>query len=123
MENATKALIIAGSILIAILLIAFGMRIIAPATDSVDSSVSSMQTTEMATFNSKFTQYIGVKSRAQVMSLLNTIIANNATSNHQVTVNGNSAQSMMNSLEDKVYTIKIETTDYTGGYISNIQIN
>lgn len=127
MENATKALLIAGSILIAILLIAFGMKILIPATSTVDSSESAMKTTDMATFNSKFTAYIGTKNKAQVMSLLNVVIANNATSNHSVTITSGtgtvSPNSLMSNLENRTYTISITESDYEKGYVKNININ
>ena len=61
MENASKALLIAGSILIVILLIAFGMRIFNSTSDTTDSVETTMKTTEISTFNSKFADYAGSK--------------------------------------------------------------
>ena len=89
MENATKALLIAGSILIAILLIAIGMRVFSSTSGTTDSVESTMSSTEIATFNNKFTQYVGTRNKAQVMALLNVAISNNATiPAHKVTING-----------------------------------
>ena len=126
MENASKALLIAGSVLIAILLIAFGMKIFNSTSGTASQLGGTMQTIEMATFNSKFTQYVGTgKSRSQVMSLLNQIIANNATNTlHPVKVNtSNDIASKMNSLVEGKYSISIDSTGgYTNGYVSNITI-
>ena len=74
MENASKALIIAGSILIAILLIAFGVQILSSTNGTAEQVKVASQTTEVAMFNSKFTQYVGKnRTSSQVKSLLNTI--------------------------------------------------
>ena len=122
MENASKALLIAGSILIAIILIAVGMKVINSTSGMTNSVDSTMQSTEIANFNNKFISYVGQsKSAAQVRSLLNIVISSNATSSHYVSINGGSAQDMMNNLENKTYTIKITT--YSSGYVSNISID
>lgn len=58
MENASKALIIAGSILIAVLIISLGVMIFRNMSKSVveDTSLSKQQISE---FNSKITPYVG----------------------------------------------------------------
>ena len=71
MENATKALLIAASILIVIVLIAVGIKILASTqgvTDRVDEVSDIMAP---AVFNSQFTDYEGTQTGAQVKSLLN----------------------------------------------------
>ncbi|MEE0865899.1 MAG: hypothetical protein U0L98_03780, partial [Clostridia bacterium] len=57
MENASKALIIAGAILLAILIISLGILIFSQAQDTVGSVNMSEQ--EMMAFNNKFTAYEG----------------------------------------------------------------
>ena len=124
MENASKALLIAGSILIVILLIAMGMRVFNSTSGTADNAETTMNATEIATFNTKFTAYFGTnKSRAQVMSLLNTVMASNSTNTlHKVTINSGDASSKMNNLGSGPFTVKAETTDYSNGYIKNIRI-
>ena len=83
MENASKALLIAGSVLIVILLIAFGMKIFNSTSGSADEIEGTMQTAEMAMFNNKFLPYVGTnKPKAQAMSLMNQIIVNNSSANN-----------------------------------------
>ena len=126
MENASKALIIAGSILVAILLIAMGVRIVVSTNGTTDNVDTTMDATAIATFNNKFIGYIGTnKSRGQVMSLLNAIIASNSTdSAHPVQVNGTTdLRTKMNNLGNGPFTISISSTGgYTNGLISNISI-
>ena len=76
MENASKALIIAGAILLSILIISLGIMIFNQASEVVDSNA--MSELEVTQFNSKFTTYMGTNVRgAQVNSLINQVIQNN----------------------------------------------
>ena len=83
MENASKALIIAGAILVAILLISVGVIIIRNANIDPSSTFSEM---EISQFNEKWTKYESPKqSASQVKALISAIAASNsaegATSN------------------------------------------
>ena len=74
MENASKALIIAGSILLSILIIALGMYIFS-STNGVtdDTTLSQMET---STFNGKFEKFKGSQSGTQVSALIDALISN-----------------------------------------------
>ena len=79
MENASKALLIAGSMLIAVLLIAFGMRIFNSTKGTTEQVKGAMTTMEVSMFNNKFTQYIGTnKTKAQATALINQMIISNS---------------------------------------------
>jgi len=89
MENASKALIIAGAILLAILIISLGIMIYQQASGVVNNNA--MSEVDINSFNQKFIQYTGTNVRgAQVNSLLNQIQTNNVTyqddASRQVTV-------------------------------------
>ena len=78
MENASKALIIAGAILLAILIISLGIMIFNQASGVVNNNA--MDEVEISTFNQKFTQYEGTNVKgAQVNSLITQIIQNNVS--------------------------------------------
>lgn len=78
MENASKALIIAGAILLAILIIGIGMSVFRSAS-GVMSSVN-MDEQEIATFNEQFTFYAGNRvSGTKVRQLLNALASNYRT--------------------------------------------
>ena len=79
MENASKALLIAGAVLIVILLIGIGMLIYSRSTGVVDTAASTMNTQEIQAFNSQFTPYEGEQQGSTVRAMLATIIANNGT--------------------------------------------
>ena len=78
MENASKALIIVGAVLIAILLIGFGVMIMNSSTSQVDTSVLNSQAAQA--HNSSFTNYTGEKKKAsEVKTLMNNVTTNNVT--------------------------------------------
>ncbi len=131
MENASKALIIAGSILIAILLIAFGVRTFNSTRGASEGVETTMNATEIATFNGKFTKYIGTnKNRGQALALINEVISHNGTMKDvpakQVTINGGSPQTALSSISAQTtpqtsFSISIATTDYNEyGLVKNI---
>ncbi len=78
MENASKALIIAGAILLSILIISLGIMIFNQARGVVDSNA--MDEVAVSSFNQKFTQYEGDNIRgANVNALINSLVQNNLT--------------------------------------------
>lgn len=85
MENASKALIIAGAILLSILIISLGIMVYNNAKSTVsDANLSSEQA---QTYNSKFTMYTGNDiPAANVNSLVAAINANNATNDNKIKI-------------------------------------
>ena len=78
MENASKALIIAGAILLAILIISLGILIFNQASSVVNNNA--MSEVEMQNFNQKFTQYEGTSVRGStVRALYEAVLSNNLT--------------------------------------------
>lgn len=77
MENASKALIIAASVLLAIMLIAMGVTIFNKAQSSADTTT--LDQTEINQFNSKFERYANNQLGSQVKSLISFAISNAST--------------------------------------------
>lgn len=76
MENASKALIIAGAILLAILIIGLGIIIFSQAQDTIGSV--NMDEQEILAFNNKFLPYQGDNIRgSQVNALAQAVLTNN----------------------------------------------
>lgn len=79
MENASKALIIAGAILISILLIGVGVMVMNGAQGGIEGAIGSMDAQEKQMFNTNFTQYEGEKVKgANVRALIRNIISSNS---------------------------------------------
>ena len=99
MENASKALIIAGAILLAILLISLGIIIFNQAQDTIGHVNLSEQ--EIAAFNNKFAPYEGTSIRGpQVNALIQAVVASNQAAQEE----GNN---------DKIITMKYPSGDQT----------
>lgn len=79
MENASKALLIAGAILIVILLIAVGMMVYRGAQGSINKAIGQMSSTEKDIHNSQFEPYLGTnKSGSELRTLYSKVITNNS---------------------------------------------
>ncbi len=76
MENASKALIIAGAILLAILLISLGIYIFTQAQTVVNGS--GMTQAEVSSFNSQFLKYEKTIKGSEVKSLIQEVNINNS---------------------------------------------
>lgn len=85
MENASKALLIAGAILIVVLIIGAGMFITNTSKGSVDQAMLSMSTQEIDAFNLKFTMYDGEQPGANIKALIGTLISNSNVNKAEVT--------------------------------------
>lgn len=131
MENASKALIIAGAILLSILLISLGIMIFNTAQDTTKNS--GMTQAQVSAFNNKFSKYEGTIKGSEVRSLIQEVIASNGDDNNknasrQITINkdnkaivsGTTADSS-SILTTKSYTVKI--TEYNAdGTIKTMEI-
>ena len=79
MENATKALLIAAAVLVAILIISLGLVVYNMAAETVNNSAN-LSAQEIQSFNEQFTQYQGDNVRgSNVNALLKTALNNNIT--------------------------------------------
>lgn len=77
MENASKALIIAASVLLAIMIVALGVTIFNKAQSSADTTT--LDQTEINMFNQKFERYANNQLGSQVKSLISFAISNAST--------------------------------------------
>lgn len=79
MENATKALLIAAAVLVAILIISLGLVVYNMASETINSVNFSGQ--EVTAFNDQFTQYQGSNIRgSEINALLKTVLSSNMKS-------------------------------------------
>ncbi len=123
MENASKALIIAGAILIAILLIGIGMFLYQAAQQPISEAGSQMDEQAIRMFNSKFENYDGKQRGTSVKALISTVITSNSqdSDTRTVTVNGKSSSSDLSSLRSAVVDGK--TYNVTIGFDDNGIVN
>lgn len=80
MENASKALLIAGAILICILLIAVGMYIYQSAQGTIESAAAKMNNQDKEIYNATVKRYVGENKRgSEVKQMIEAIISQNDT--------------------------------------------
>ena len=131
MENASKALIIAGAILLAILIISLGIMIYNQASGVVDSNA--MDEVAVTSFNEKFRQYEGQNIRgANIKALINSIAQNNLSNQGdeskqvELVFDGTSKGKITSSSGISVQTGKSYTvtcdTDGESGYINKVTV-
>lgn len=132
MENASKALIIAGAILISIVLIAVGVMVVSAANAPVETAGSKMSDIDKQIFNRDYTAYIGdKKSGSKVVSLLQAIQANNSNEETKAEIevsydteqgktDANGIATIINKIKSGKY-YKVEA-NYEDGIIDTITI-
>lgn len=95
MENASKALIIAGAILLAISIIGIGMFIYSKSATTIQGT--DFSTEQVAAYNQKFDNYLGTQSGSNVRALCDTIrnhnLSNTDDLSKQIVVTKGSAAS------------------------------
>lgn len=125
MENASKALVIAGAVLISILLITFGIVIIRRVSPTLDRASVDQQ--EVETFNAKIDHYIGTgKTATDVRNLVSAILSINGSetrnaTGHTIQINSKAVTSYPTNLSNGTsYTINASPD--ANGYINNVTI-
>ncbi len=120
MENASKALIIAGAILISILLISVGVMVMNSASSVTDSASGQMNDAAIQAFNNKFINYQGPQKGSVIRQLESKVRSNNGSEpDHQVTYSG--PTSIRNSATYTVTLTYSESGD-DNGYITGITV-
>ena len=122
MENASKALIIAGAILLAILLISLGIIIFSQAQDTINNS--GMSQAELQTFNQQFVKYEGAQKGTVVKSMMQEVLAVNANgSGYTITVKDDNDANVTDTKDIKAgTTYDIDLQYNNNGRVSVIKI-
>lgn len=118
MENASKALIMAGAVLIAITLVSIGVLVFTRFSGSVKNNTSLSQQ-EIQSFNNKLTPYLGTNiSGSQVNALIQTAVSinykeiqRNGDKGNKITITGNGIN-YVSVTGTNVTSRKVETGEY-----------
>ena len=135
MENASKALIIAGAILLSILIISLGIMVYNNAKNTVGNNNLSKQ--EIESFNSQWDSYVGKnKTASEIKTLCSAAIANNASEKTQgsgryikitgkgidISETGSATKTTVPILSNTT-TYTVEITTYSNGLITVIKVS
>jgi len=86
MENASKALLIAGAILIVIILISVAMLIVNQASGVSDTATDLTASQTVQAFNQQFQSYLGSQKGSSIKTLLSQIATNNVNNSGSHTI-------------------------------------
>ena len=118
MENASKALIIAGAILLAILIIGLGMFIYQKATGAMDTSTIDQQ--KVQAYNTPYEQYFGTNvSGSNLKALIDAVNTHNVSVGDDsliIVVNNKNTSAGLSNLKSGIKagkTYKVEAFDGT----------
>ena len=124
MENASKALIIAGAILLAILIIGLGVYIYRQAAGAIDTGT--MDQLVVSQFNAQFEPYLGNNvSGSNVKQLIKIINASNRAKEDlpvTIEVDGEEVKNDSKIKSGNTYKVKSSTEGNKAGYIEKITI-
>lgn len=139
MENATKALLIAGGVLITIAIIALGLNYLNSTSGSIDQGKATINVQETMDYNLQFQQYEGTQKGSAVKALIRLVQQNNINvrNNNGIkngikitydskTIDSDATQDEYTSLLSKInvtksYSVKMQIN--SDAYISEIQIS
>ena len=123
MENATKALLIAAAILIAIVLISIGVFVLRQGQNALNSA--DLSEAEIVAYNSKFESYTGTQRGTNVNALFDRL----EIVNRELTANGGNGITVTGNTTNKsavrtnvYYSVTIKEKD-AAGLITKIEIN
>ena len=104
MENATKALLIAGTVLIAIIMVSIAVYLYSLYSNQADQYSETISATELQKFNSKFDVYLGREniSAQEIVSVVN--LAKEYNNQVQIYLEGTILQFTSSTPEDFIKT-------------------
>ena len=121
MENASKALLMAGGILVGVLILALMITLFISSSKISSEYDNTKQITGVQQFNVNFTKYLG-----QDLTIHQVITITNFANQNNVSISGISGGKTTSDISEdtlkKVYKLTIDTYD-ENGYITKIQIN
>ena len=120
MENASKALIMAGAVLISIIIISLGIVVFRKIAAPVQRE-SSLTEQQVSAFNSRILPYIGdsvsgsqVNALMQIVRTINTKANNEQDELQKITISYNSNPGITRVDTGKFYKVEGSYNDYTG---------
>ena len=132
MENASKALIIAGAILISILLISVGIIIMNAINNPVQQGASTADSLAVETFNGKFTGYMGRQKGSVIKSLWTAwnssraeMVANEGAGfvfANSFVVNAGGIVNVAGLNNNTEYTVTITDANGDNGYYDHVEV-
>ena len=121
MDNASKALIMAGAVLIAVILVSLGMLLISSGQTQVEDAINMSDANAVAAFNNQFLQFQGEQRGTAVIQLYNRVLASNEKHIEQVTIGDSDTAPTAEVINGVIRNNKYKVTfQYDGGLVSKV---
>ena len=121
MENATKALLIAAAVLVAILIITLGLVVYNMASETIDSA-GDLSEYQIQQFNEKFTKYEGEnKSGSEVNAMLKAVFNHNQAQEDNSTKVSVGNKDYVTEIDKISKDMKTAPSKISTGYRYNVQ--
>ena len=121
MDNASKALVMVGAILISVMLISLGVFLFTYARDQAESTTGMMDSTKVGAFNAQFLPYCGDNIKGtSVVTLISNVTASNVQ-NPEFPVETPGFESSADVTRTSTYTVE-EVYDEDDGHIVELTI-
>ena len=122
MDNASKALIMAGSVLIAVLLVSLGVLLLRSMDPMISGQRQNVEIEKVESYNSQFYYYEGADKAASHVRRLIDLVESNKHNSNVTDVYGEITLTRPDNISNtKKYTITITSYD-SNGVISGIEI-
>lgn len=115
MDNASKALIIAGGILIAIMVITLAMYLFSTAREFVDASNRSLEIAEIESYNRFYLAFPSTITGAEALNIINKALSNNEQDSTLSIISIKFGDLLIDSTSDIPATLK-DSKNYLANY-------
>lgn len=121
MDNASKALIMAGAILLAVAIVGLGVYLFSLSQGLIDTAESSLSGLSITLQNNELLKYEGLRRGSEVRQLINSV--NYLKNNWPETLDydNGSIKATAGVKSGKLYDV-VMTTDSTSGYVNSVKI-
>ncbi len=121
MDNASKALIMAGAILLAVAIVGLGVYLFSLSQGLIDTAESSLSGLSVTLQNNELVKYEGQRRGSEIRQLINSVNYLKNDWPEDLTLDGDTTTTA-NVKSGKLYDVTV-TTDGTSGYVNKVTIN
>lgn len=121
MDNASKALIMAGAILLAVAIVGLGVYLFSLSQGLIDTAESSLSGLSVTLQNNELVKYEGQRRGSEIRQLINSVNYLKTNWPEDLTLEGDTTTTA-GVKSGKLYDVSV-TTDSTSGYVKTVTIN
>ena len=122
MDNASKALIMAGAILLAVAIVGLGVYLFSLSQGLIDTAESSLSGLSVTLQNNELVKYEGQRRGSEIRQLINSVNYLKTNWPETLELDDSGITTTAGVKSGKLYDVSV-TTDSTSGYVKTVTIN